>query len=70
MLFDLNGFLNGALVIEVKNSLICTCHSRYPKRAKRGLCSVEAMKRAIKAVEEGNRLRGAARMFNVAVETL
>ena len=43
---------------------------KVSKERKRGQCSVEAMKRAIKAVEEGNRLRGAARMFNVPVETL
>lgn len=40
------------------------------KEKKRGLWSLEAMKSAVKAVEEGNGLREAARMFNVLVETL
>jgi hypothetical protein len=37
---------------------------------KRCLWSLDAMKRAVKAVEEGNGLREAARMFNVPVESL
>ena len=54
--------LNRALVIEVELEM--------SKQRKRGLWSIEAMKSAIKAVEEGNGLREAARMFNVPVETL
>ena len=37
---------------------------------RRGLWSLEAMRSAVKAVEEGNGLRESARMFNVPVKTL